>query len=63
MTQPAGPTPKMVIRLVLTLSSIVMIVFAGLTLAGILGLPPFLGWLFFVVAVIDLLIAYMVFKS
>jgi hypothetical protein len=59
----SGPNPKAFIRLVLTLSSVVMIVFAGLTLSGVLGLQPMIGWLFFAVAVIDLLIGYLVFKD
>ena len=61
--KPAGPNPKAFIRFVLTLSSVVMIIFAGLTLAGVLGLPPMIGWLFFAVAVIDLLIGYLVFRD
>lgn len=64
--QPQGrrpPNAKAFIRLVLTLSSVLMIVFAGLTLAGVLGLPPALGWLFFGVAVFDLLMAFLVFKN
>lgn len=63
MTQPNRPNPKVFIRLVLTLSSVAMIIFAGLTMAGVLGLPTWLGWLFFSVAVIDLLIAYLVFRD
>ncbi len=65
MTQPDRPNPnaKAFVRLVLTLSSVAMIVFAGLTLAGVLGLQPWIGWLFFAVAVVDLLMAYLVFKD
>lgn len=63
MTQPAPNNPKAFIRLVLTLSSVLMIVFAGLTLAGVLGLRPVIGWLFFSIALIDLLMAFLVFKD
>lgn len=52
------PNPKAFLRLVLTISSGVMIVFAGLTLAGVVGLPPWTGWLFLAVAAMDLLIGY-----
>ena len=63
MTQPTGPSTRAFIRLVLTLSSVVMLGFAMLTLAGVLGLPPVIGWLFLAVALLDLTIGYVVFKN
>lgn len=63
MSEPARPNPRAFIRLVLTITSVMMIVFAGLTLAGVIKLPVLFGWLFFAVAVIDLLLAYLVFKN
>ena len=63
MSQPSNPSTRAFIRLVLTLSSVVMIGFAGLTLAGVLGLPPVVGWLFLAVAILDLTIGYVVFKN
>lgn len=63
MTQPAGPTPRAFIRLVLALSSVAMVVFGALTLAGVIGLPPFLGYLFLAVAAIDLIVGFVVFKD
>ena len=62
-SQHRPPNVKAFIRLVLTLCSVPMIVFAGLTLAGVIALPAVLGWLFFAVAVFDLLMAYLVFKD
>ena len=63
MTQTTPPSAKQVVRLVLMLSSVAMLVLAGLTFAGVLGLPPLLGYLFIAVAVIDLAMGFVVFKD
>ena len=63
MAQPAGQSPKAFIRLFLTLSSVMMFGLALLTLTGVLGLQPFIGWLFAAVGLIDLVIGYVAFRD
>jgi hypothetical protein len=52
---------KPVLRWSLTLSSVAMLVFAGLTFAQVLPFPNLIGYLFIAIAAVDLMIAYTVF--
>lgn len=63
MSNAPKANPKAVIRYSLTLSGIAMVIFAGLTFSGIIGLPPLVGYLFLAVAAMDVLIAQIVFKD
>ena len=63
MTEQPNVNFKSAIRWTLTLSSIAMVIFAGLTFAKVLPLPSYIGVLFIVVAAIDLTIGYVVFRD
>jgi hypothetical protein len=52
---------KPVLRWSLTLSSVAMLAFAGLTFAQVLPFPNLIGYLFIAIAAVDLLIAFVVF--
>ena len=52
---------KAILRWALTLSSVAMLVFAGLTYFGVLPFPAWSAFIFVAVAAIDLCIAYVVF--
>lgn len=65
---PAGsdvknPDIKPVIRWSLTLSSVAMLIFAGLTFGGVLPFPAVIGYLFIAIAAVDVMIAYVVFGN
>ena len=57
------PTPDMrpVVRLVLTVSSIAMLIAAVLVFLGVLPMPTVIGYLFSAIAVVDMVIAWVVF--
>ena len=59
--QQKNPDIKPVLRWSLTLSSVAMLVFSGLTFAQVLPLPNVIGYLFIAIAAVDLVIAYVVF--
>lgn len=63
VTQQPDANFKPAIRWMLTLSSVAMIIFAGLTFAKVLPLPGYIGGLFLAVAAIDLIIGYVVFRD
>lgn len=56
-----NPDIKPVLRWSLTLSSLAMLAFAGLSFAHVLPFPPLIGYLFVAIALVDLVIAYVVF--
>lgn len=58
---PPATNLKPVLRWSLTLSSLAMLAFAVLTFAGVLPFQSVIGYLFLVIAAVDLLIAYVVF--
>ena len=61
--QVGQPDIKPIVRLVLSLSSVAMLVAAGLVFAGLLPMPVLIGYLFVAIALVDITIAYVVFGS
>lgn len=60
---PPNPDIKPVLRWSLTLSAIAMLVFAGLTFAGVMKFGPMIAYIFVAVAMADLGVAYTVFRD
>jgi hypothetical protein len=58
-----NPDIKPVLRWSLTLSSVAMLAFAGLTFAGVMHFPMMVGYIFVAVAIADLAVAYTVFRD